>query len=130
MPVELRYEDGGAGVRFICTGIVSGDEMLAANEEVYSPDRLEALRYHLTDFTGAESFNFPKDVVRQIAFQDEKAAETNPNLIMAVAGDRDLIFGLSRMWQAFVGEEHVKTHVFRTVAEAEAWIKDVTSDTG
>ena len=76
---------------------MTGDELYAANEEIYIPDYLRSQRYQLVDFTGAESFELSKEDVRRLAEQDRRAAEMKPNLATAIAGDQDLIFGLSPM---------------------------------
>ncbi len=54
MPIELRYRDDDSGVVYICTGVVTAADFHKANEEVYSGESLDRLRYQLIDFTATE----------------------------------------------------------------------------
>lgn len=44
MPVKVNILDGGRGIEFISSGIVTGEEVIATNNEVYTRDNLEKLR--------------------------------------------------------------------------------------
>jgi hypothetical protein len=41
----------------------------------------------------------------------------------AIVVDRDVIYGMSRMWAVFVEQMFTEVVVFRSVAEAEIWLK-------
>lgn len=49
MPIELQYRDGGAGVVFVCTGIVTAPDFYEANEQTCPEERVDLLRYQLVD---------------------------------------------------------------------------------
>ncbi len=123
MSTTLTYVEGGAGAVLEGHGIVTGEELWLAGEEIYSEERIDTLVYQLVDFTRAERFDFGADEVRAMARQDVAAATRNPRIIIAIAGDTDLIFGLARIWEAHVGGvSKLATAVCRTRVEAEAWI--------
>lgn len=128
MPVELEYVDDGAGVLMNGSGIVTGRELYAANAEIYSDQHVFDQRYQIVDFTNAERFDISAEDVRELAAQDCAGAERNPNIVVAIAGESDLIFGLARMWEAHVNESPLRTCVFRTVDEARQWIGAVLND--
>lgn len=128
MPIELRYRDAGAGVVFICTGTVTAAEFSRANEEVYSAESLERLRYQLIDFSATEHLESNLEDTRKNAEIDALAARQGPGIIIAVAGSDDLIFGISKMWQALACDSNLRTGVFRSVSDAELWIKQTLED--
>jgi len=127
VPIEVEYRDDGAGVRMTGRGVVTGAEIQAANAEVYTEERLRIQRYQLCDFTRVERFDVSGEEVRVLAAQDEAAARLNPGLIIVIVGERDVIFGLGRMWQALTSPSKLTTRVFRTVEEAEDWIRSELS---
>ena len=47
----------------------------------------------------------------------------NPNMLIAVVAGSDLMFGLGRMWQTLVDDSSFKAGVFRSLEEANSWIK-------
>ncbi len=128
MPIELQYRDSGSGVVFICTGVVTAVDFSRANEEIYSAESLDRLQYQLIDFTAAEHLESSLKDTRKNAVADAVAAHQNQGLIIAVAGPDDLTFGISRMWQTFVSDSNLRTGVFRSVPDAERWIKETLQD--
>ena len=128
MPIELQYRDAGSGVAFICTGVVTADEFSRANEEIYSEESLDRLRYQLIDFTDTEHLEVSLDEIREFAAVDVVAASQSESLIIAVAGPDDLTFGISRMWQAFASDSNIRSGIFRSVPDAERWIKETLQD--
>ena len=48
MPYRIEWKD--RGVRWIYTGVVTGQEALDSNYEIYSDERFDELKYELVDF--------------------------------------------------------------------------------
>ncbi|MBW2541119.1 MAG: hypothetical protein JRF15_03435 [Deltaproteobacteria bacterium] len=128
MPIELQYRDAGSGVVFVCTGVVTAAEFSRANEEIYSAESLERLQYQLIDFTATEHVDISLEEIREFAQVDMTAASQRQNFIIAVAGPDDLTFGISRMWQAFASDSEIRSGLFRSVPDAERWIKEVLQE--
>jgi len=128
MPIELQYRDAGSGVVFVCTGVVTADEFTRANEEIYSEESLDHLQYQLIDFTTTEHLEVSLEEIRDFAAVDMTAASQSQSQIIAVAGSDDLTFGISRMWQAFASDSNIRSGVFRSVPDAERWIKETLQD--
>ena len=126
MPIELQFRDADSGVVFICTGLVTADEFTRANEEIYSEESLDRLQYQLIDFTTTEHLEVSLEEIRDFAAVDMTAASQSH--IIAVAGSDDLTFGISRMWQAFASDSNIRSGVFRSVPDAERWIKETLQD--
>ena len=130
MPIELQYREGGRGVVFVCSGVVTASDFDEANKEIYSEERLRSLRYQLIDFSDTERIEIYADDTRRHAEMDRLAAERNPDIAVAVVGPSDVAFGISRMWQAFTGEAKLQSRVFRSVPDAERWLVELPERSG
>ena len=136
MPIQKKYRDGGIGVEFIGSGIVTGADIIAANKKIYSNKDFSKQRYKIVDRTNCTGYKVSTEEIRIIAEQDKAAAKTNPNIIIALISTTDLQYGISRMYQAYVRDIGFLTEVFRDRKSAEEWIKnqlkksinDITSD--
>lgn len=128
MPIELQYRDRGAGVVFICIGVVTASDFDQANQEIYSAERVRTLRYQLIDFSDAERIEISADDTRRHAEMDRLAAERNPEIAIAIVGLSDVTFGISRMWQALTDEAKLQSRVFRSNREAARWLAEVVGD--
>ncbi len=124
MPIELRYVDEGAGVEFIAKGLVTGAEIIEANNRVYGHEAFAKLKYQLLDRTGCTDFQVSNEEIEAIAAQDIEAAATNPGMIAAFVSTTDLQYGITRMYQAHVGDRGFLTGLFRDRASALAWLKE------
>ena len=98
MPLKITYIKNG-GVLLKGEGVVSGSEIIQANESLYSsPEITQKIKYQLCDFTNVSSFLVSNEDILLLANQDETAAQVNPNMFIALVGAQDLIYGLIRMW--------------------------------
>ncbi len=112
-------------MRFIATVTLTGEELLRANSTVYETrEKTLASRYQICDYRGVEKIEVTTEDIRTLAERDQRAAATNPNIIIAVVGDTDLFFALSRMWQAHTMDVPFVTKIFRSMDEAERWVAE------
>ena len=123
MPIELKYVDEGVGVEFIVKGLVTGAEIIAANNRVYGHEAFSKLRYQLLDRTDCTDFQVSNEEIEAIAAQEIEAAAVNPHMIVAFVSTTDLQYGITRMYQAHVGDRGFLTGLFRDRASALAWLK-------
>ena len=124
MPIEIKRCCDGAGVVYIGTGVVSGNDILRANEITYqSAEDLRKTRFYLDDWSEATSTSVTIPELRLAVEQDRAAAQINPDIVVANVGDADVFFGMARMWEAFVDELPWQTFTTRSLTEAKEWIK-------
>lgn len=122
MPIEhsIAHEKY---IVFRAVGVVTGSDIIEANEWLYSEFHNEGLaEFQLWDFSAATQIIVDTEKIQTMAHQDRQAAQTLSQLAVAVVAPGDLIYGLSRMWQAFADDEAIQSHVFRDVGEAEIWL--------
>jgi len=124
MPVKITYlKDRGVMVKG--SGFVSWKDIYHANETIYdTADKIKSIYYQIADFTDVSGTDITSEQVKILAEQDAQAAKINPNLIVAVVGADDLVYGLARMWKAYAGEVYFETGVFRDIDTARQWITD------
>ncbi len=124
MPIERKYLDGG-GSLFVGTGTLTGKEILAAIDAVHETDeKTRALVFQIGDFRLVEKVDISSTDVRAAGERDIRTSKLNPNLITAVVAEKDIVFGLSRMWQVYSDHPSAITSVFRSMDEAEHWIEE------
>lgn len=122
MPLEHRFEQDGLGVVVEGSGVLAGEELIAMNEYIYAPERLDRLRYQIVDLTRIERSEVTDAQRRHCAEQDRLAAMRNPAMRIVIVCSTDLQFGLARMWEAYASGPLLKSFVCRTVPEARDWI--------
>ena len=126
MPVDVKYLDGGKGIIASLSGHVTGDDLIAANREVFSRDlAAEPYFYALVDFDDIQGLNVSTAQLRELALQHMKASEHLANFIVGVYAKNDLPFALARMWQVFVEGAGWSTRVARSKSEAVNWVKEL-----
>ncbi len=124
MPIEIKYIDGGIGIEFIGSGVVTGADIIAANKEIYRNENFSRQRYQIVDRTNCTEYRVSNEEIRIIAEQDKAASKTNPNIIVSLISTTDLQYGISRMYQAYVGDSGFLTEIFRDRKSAEEWIEE------
>ncbi len=123
MPIEIRYTDDRKGLDFCAVGSVTGKEIVESAKEIYREEGFLNLRYWIVDRSRCTNYEVSADEVRLIAELDKKAAKENPDLITAIISETDLQYGMSRMYETFVGESGFKTELFKDRESAEKWIQ-------
>jgi hypothetical protein len=124
MPIAIHYLDDGLGFELRGWGYVSGKDILCAIAERFSSEeKMKRYRYGIADYTAVEEFDVSNREIDLIVQEDLKAANINPHMILALAASDDLVFGLSRMFAGIAEQSRWCINVFRSAAEAAAWVK-------
>ncbi len=121
MPYELSWEPLGVVFRF--SGVVSDEELIASNEEVYTSRLFPAMKYQIVDFSMIEKLDVSSAVVRAVADSDRRAAKTNPDVKVAIITSEPFIRGMSNMY-ALVHEARGgrwAMELFEAEEDARAW---------
>jgi hypothetical protein len=124
MPVQINFIEDGLGIEFISSGIVTGSEIIQANEKIYTGEILPRLRYKIIDRTNCTEYNVTTKDIQIIASQDRKASQINPNIIIAIISTTPLQYGMSRMWEAYVDETGFQMELFKDRGSADKWLRN------
>ena len=126
MPMTLKYIKNG-GVLLKGEGVVTGMDIMQANDTIYnSPEEIQKIKYQLCDYTNVSELNVSSEELKRLAAQDKRAAKINPHMFLALVGEKDLVYGLIRMWEAYVDISPLESMAFRNIKDAEKWIEEKT----
>jgi hypothetical protein len=125
MPIEVEVRHEATGVIYHCCGAMVIDDFFTANQSfLATPDEIRKWRYTLIDLTAVETMDINYNDVSRVVTQNATiAANAVPGVLLAVASPRDHGYALSRMWGALVERVGWETMTFRSVADAESWIR-------
>ena len=122
MPIEVNYIDDGKGVEILASEVVTGKELIAAQDKIYAPYTLAAQQYHIIDKSQCTEYAVTAADILIISEMDRKAAQINPNIIMAIIESSSLQFSLSEVWQAYVESFVQHSQSFTNRHDALEWI--------
>lgn len=123
MTVQVNYIDDGVGVEVVATGIVAGDEVVAAYSKIYAPDILAKQKYQLVDRMQCEKYFLSAGDLKTIADLDKAAAEVNPNIIIAITSPSELMQQAAEIWKSYVESSHFVIELFTDRTSAIVWIE-------
>jgi len=118
--------DDGALLVFKGSGVLTGLELIETTRKlVESGDAVRRVRRTLALFDQVTQVDVSADDVRRLIEVDRSLVELIPRTTIAIVAPKDELFGLSRMWEMMVGVPGWETRVFRSRADAEAWLSIV-----
>lgn len=122
MPYDLTWEAGGVYRRYL--GDVTIADRRASFEAICSDSRFDELRYTITDYRAARTYEATTDATLEIAALHVGPLLTNPHIVMAAVADRADIISAIEDFIAH-GFTTAPYRVFQTVDEARQWINAV-----
>jgi len=122
MPIETHILQDGMGRLWVCRGVLTGKELIANNERVLSSESYRGVRWLLIDETDTK-MDISPDEIRAIRRQDDRLAAVLPELVTAIVVPYDHGFGMTRMWEMLTERPGWSTRAFRTLPEAETWLR-------
>ncbi len=122
MPYELIWEDHGVVFRF--WDVITDDELVQSNLDVYSDPRFEKIEYELAIFQDSVTFAASAETVRHVAQLDAKASKKNSGIIVAIVASQMVIRGLANLYrlQHEVSSGQWTTKYFDSEEEARQWL--------
>ena len=123
MAVQINYLDNGIGIEILASGIVTGEEIIKAQEEIYNEENLQKQKYQIIDRTHCTEYQVSSEDIERISDIDNRASEVNSYIIIAVVSSTPLQYGMTRMWQAYIKEDRFMTKIFVDRKNADEWIK-------
>lgn len=125
MPVHTEFLADGRGVVQTGEGVVTAQEILADMiEQRTDPARPKGHHYVLVDFTRVTQVVARLPDIERFVCEQKGVAVQAPRVAIAIAASRDVVFGLSRMWEGLATGLPWEHGVFRTRAEAIAWLRE------
>jgi hypothetical protein len=130
LPVSIKIADGGLGVVLIAQGDLSMQDVLDANLDFFNQYAQEFLscRYWLADYSQVENSDADFTQTQRLSSIHLNASKLNPQLVVAVYGAKDFVFGMARMWEMLAAATGWQIGVFRSAEEANAWIRSSVNE--
>ena len=123
MPLKNIFLDDTFGILRVGEGIVTANEILDANNEILSKEKLRPnLLYIIVDMTKANDLEASSSDMQQIAASDSRMLSASSNVVIAICATADLVYGLARMWEAYANTYDFYHSVKRSRSEAENWL--------
>jgi len=95
--------------------------LMSGAELFRGPDWMNG--FHLIcDYREVTSFDVDAADMRKLSAQDSSFEDLLNRSRCAVVADRDVIFGMARMWEAMSEQNGLRTMVFRELDEACRWL--------
>ena len=106
------------GVTWKYTGILTGEELLQSNLNIYGDERFDDLLYQIVDLSEVEQMTVSPILIRKIAYLDMAAAHTNPRIRVAVIDGKQL----NDIYSENANETHWPTQDFDSMEAALVWV--------
>lgn len=109
------------------------EDLLALNDASLSHPDFESLTHIIADFTMAPRSNLTIGCVRAIAERDAASVPRNPNMLVAVVANQQVLRGMTNVYRAYL--EHAadtpswQTKYFESLEEAKAWLGEQAAQT-
>jgi hypothetical protein len=121
MPVTYQIDKPNRIIRTSCIGAVTIEEVIdhfrMLERDPDCPDHLDVL-LDLSDETSVPTKYNLEDVTREI----NRIRGSVQFGACAIVANTDVLYGMLRMFEVFAEEYFRASDVFRTTAEAEAWL--------
>jgi len=123
MPYEIVYTKNPNGVTTYFTGVLTDQEIIQSCEDrISSEEKVRDILFIMDDFLGVTEFRVSSETIRTCASYAVRASEINTRLVHVTIAPSDLLYGMSRMWQALSDGTNWNRNVFRNREEAEKWL--------
>ena len=121
MPVTYRIDPDAKLIRTRCMGEVTFTEVADHFRELERDPACGEDFDVVLDLSEVSSIPTPGQL-RAVTIEIERLQPKIPFRACAVVANTDVLFGMSRMFEAFAEERFRAIRVFRTVEEAEGWL--------
>ena len=121
MPYETIWEDKGIYWKY--QGILTGDELLKSNVNIYGDARFDKLRYQIVDMLNVESFDIITQKMEELTVMDMAASRSNSTIVVAIVSTRIQAKRLVDIYKNTSGSGAPwETEIFESVEDARVWI--------
>jgi len=125
MPYEIRITNDNTRVDTRYFGFLTTAEIYEAYEKRFTDRKMiEKYRLIVSDYSDVTGTDLGDVDVRSLAEVYKRASSHNANVIAVAIMSRTVLFGLGRMWEAYVDGISWKVRIVRTKEEAQSFIDE------
>ena len=123
MPFEINVQGDGSKILTRYFGVLSTTDIEKSYIERFTdPDKIKKYKFIISDYTEVSETNISDIDIRKLSRIYKEASLVNQNVSVVAIMPTDLLFGLARMWQAYVDSIPWKHAVVRSREEAESFL--------
>lgn len=123
MPYTITWQTHG--IAWTYSGVLTGNELLQSNFDIFGDERFDDIRYQIVDLTRVEKIEVSENHMRKIAHLDMAAARSNPRVKVAVVTTAPGGQFLSDTYDKYTdGKSPWEMKVFATVDDAMKWANE------
>lgn len=131
MPGTVEFIEGGRGVVFRGSGVLTGQEIFEVRKALEADEApLRRVKFVLVLLEDVTTVDINVEDLRAGAVVDRRLGQIMPHAAVAIVAPREHVFGVARMWEAIADVPEWTTYVFRSRDEAEAWLQDLDVQPG
>ena len=109
------------GVIWTFSGVLTGEDAIQANLDIYGDPRFDDLRYQIVDISGVERFELSSEALETAAAMDEAAALNNSHIVVAVVAPGQMALLAAQTYKSAMRTASWKTEIFGSLEEARDW---------
>jgi hypothetical protein len=123
---EVTFSDGGrpADVEISVSGLPTAAEFAKLNEQLLSDSRFRTGITMLVDCTALDTSGMSDEDVQELTEPMVQRDWHFPPSAVAIIAPSDRVFESARSYRAHLGGSRSRRQVFRTRADAEAWLEE------
>ena len=122
MASYLRLLAEHHGLQFLGGGELEGHDVLAAAQAVHQYAQTAAIAFLLVDLSAVTTVHIEAAEVRNLAEMNIMTSSLSPGTRLAVVAQQDWMFGLARMWDAYMDRGHWEIELCRDRTTAVSWL--------
>ncbi len=115
--MPIRHQFFRNGVLIWNWGVITGEEVIPANREIYEHQFDAPFEFQLCDMSEVTDMLLTSDDIRTIA-EDDARNTINQAQVSIIVAPTDFVYGMCRMWGFQAETETFATYVVRTKKEA------------
>ncbi|MGB0413465.1 MAG: hypothetical protein ACPGJU_03380 [Coraliomargarita sp.] len=123
MAYTIRWANHG--LIWTYSGVLTGEELIKSNLEIYGDARFSQLYYQIVDLRMVREFKVLPEHMRRIAELDAAAYAVNRRIRVAVVTSEVTGAHMNRSYDQNSPEEHWETQVFRDYGKADEWTHEL-----
>lgn len=124
MSYTTELTDDCMGIVHHGASLVTGADLIeACTATLQLLQNTENFHFEFIDFSGVTELRITPDEFDQIVANDHFAAIFRPEAVVVIVAPRNDLFETGKEWERRVQDLGWKTHISRSRAEAEEWLK-------
>ncbi len=123
MPFKIIEQNDGSKILTKYFGLLTTTDIENSYSERFTdPEKIKKYKFIISDYTEVSETNISDIDIKKLSRIYKEASLVNQNVSVVAIMPTDLLFGLARMWQAYIDSIPWEHTVVRSLEEAESFL--------